>query len=232
MADVKAYGPQLRLIERIGQGLLSVWVAVLIALGVTWPSPYAHAWELILWQIGGGRAASISQGLNLGFPKLFLLVQCSLQDIVILLLLYPLLVAGYRRVVEWRILGPALVSVRASAQRNKSKVEPYGALGLMVFVFFPFWSTGALAGGVIGYLIGMRIRVTFSAIIIGNVLAVASWIWLFDRMMEFNESLGKLTPIVILVAVVALAVVSQVWGLYTRYRKPLKSAAEKTERED
>lgn len=214
MEKIPAYGPRLRLIERIGQACLSIWVAVLICLGVLWPDPYADAWQLILQQIIGGRALSVSAGLNQEFPKLFLLLQCALQDIIILLLLYPLLVAGYRRVVEIRIVGPAIANIRASAERHKKEIEPYGALGLMVFVFFPFWTTGALAGGVVGYLIGMRTWVTFSSVITGNFLAVACWIWFFDRMAEFSARLGQRMPWIILALVLALAVISQMRALY------------------
>jgi len=226
MERVPAYGPKLRRIERLGQACLTVWITVLICLGVTWPTPYAQAWQLILGQILGGRAVSVSTGLNQGFPKLFLLLQCSLQDITILLLLYPLLVAGYRRVVEIRIVGPAIANVRAAAERSKRNIEPYGAVGLMVFVFFPFWSTGALAGGVVGYLIGMRTWVTFASVITGNFLAVASWIWLFDRMRSFSEHLGDRLPVVMLVMVLAAAVAGQVRALYKRSRKTPGKAEE------
>ncbi len=212
-----AYGPRLRFIERMGQACLSVWVAVLISLGIVWPDPYADAWQLVLQQIVGGRALSVSSGISRGFSNVFLLFQCSLQDIIILLLLYPLLVAGYRRVVEMRIVGPAILSIRNAAERHKSKVEPYGAIGLMVFVFFPFWSTGALAGGVIGYLIGMRTWVTFGSVIVGNFLAVASWIWLFDRMNEYSNLIGHNVPWVILAIVLLAAAAHQIWSLKNRW---------------
>ena len=211
-----AYGPRLRIIERIGQACLTVWVAVLIVLGVLWPDPYANVWQLVLKQIAGGRAFSVGAGLEQGFSKVFLLFQCSLQDIIVLLLLYPLLVAGYRRTVEWRIVGPAIANIRATAERHKSKIEPYGALGLMIFVFFPFWTTGALVGGVIGYLIGMRTRVTFASVIIGNFFAVGAWIWLFDRMRNFSERLGDTMPWVILSIVLIIAVIAQVRALAKR----------------
>ncbi len=214
---VRAYGPRLRFIERTGQVCLSIWVAVLIAFGVVWPEPYANAWQLVLQQMLGGRALSISAGLKGGFHWAFLLVQCSLQDIIILLLLYPLLVAGYRRVVEMRIVGPAIANIRAAAERNKSKVEPFGAAGLIAFVFFPFWTTGPLAGGLIGYLIGMRTRVTFASVITGNFLAVGAWLFLFDRMRAFSERLGNIAPWIILAAVLGGAVVMHFRRLSLRH---------------
>ncbi len=214
---VKAFGPWLVVIERTGQICLSVWVAVLVVLGVVWPEPYAGTWQLVLRQIALGRAGSISIGLEQEFSKVFLLLQCSLQDVIILLLLYPLLVASYRRVVEIRIVGPAIHNIRASAERHKSKIEPYGAIGLAAFVFFPFWSTGVLAGGVLGYLLGMRTWVTFTSLIVGNFLAVACWIFFFEKLSEMSETLGSQMPLIVFLIVLFAAIVQQIRRLRQRY---------------
>jgi len=133
-----------------------------------------------------------------------------------LLLLYPLLVAGYRRAVEMRVVGPAIANIRAAAERSKSKIEPFGAAGLALFVFFPFWTTGPLAGGVVGYLIGLRTWVTFASVILGNFLAVGAWILLFERMRAFSQTVGDRAPWAILAAVLAAAVLLQIRRLRKR----------------
>ncbi len=217
--DARAFSRMIRRIERSGQILLTLWISVLVALGVTWPQPYARVWELILLQIVAGRAASVSKGIAMGFPRPFLLVHCTLQDIVILLLLYPLLVAGYRYAVEWRFVGPTIANIRATAERHKSKVAPFGALGLFVFVLFPFWSTGALAGGLVGYLLGIRTRWVFSSIIIGNFLAVGLWVWFFERMFRFSETLGSRMWLIIVLSIIVIAGVGRV----VRIRRWLKN---------
>ncbi len=224
-AKVRAFGPRLRRIERIGQICLSVWVACLIVLGVVWPEPYAKAWQLVLQQMVGGRALSISVGVNEDFHWLFLLIQCSIQDIIILLLLYPFLLAGYRRVVEMRVVGPAILHIRATAERHRSRIEPFGAIGLCAFVLFPFWTTGPLVGGVIGYLIGMRTWVTFTSVIVGNFLAVGVWLFLFERMRAFSEQLGDRAPlIVIAVLLIGGAIIHFRW-LRARRRAHLEENA-------
>jgi uncharacterized membrane protein len=225
--DVRAFGQMIRRIERTGQVLLTVWIATLVALGITWPDPYARAWELVLLQIVAGRAASVSMGMDAGFSNLFLLIHCTLQDIVILLLLYPVLVAGYRYAIEWRFIGPTIANIRATAERHKSKVAPFGALGLTVFVLFPFWSTGALAGGVVGYLLGIRTRYVFSSVIIGDFLAVALWIWFFDKMTALSETLGSKMWLIIVLAVIISAAVGRVIAIRRRMRKSAPKKAEK-----
>lgn len=225
---VRAYDPTLRLIERTGQFLLTLAVALFIALGILWPDPYAQVWQLVLAHIVGGRAGNVLHGLNLGFPPLFIYFQCCLEDILILLLLYPPILAGYRRAIEWRILGPTLISIRESADRHKSRLEPFGVVGLMIFVVFPFWSTGALVGAVVGYLIGMRTWVTFTAVLIGNFFAVALWVWLFDRINAFSEHLTKGLLIAILAGVLITAVIAQIRSL-RKERKAVHATAKPPE---
>lgn len=82
-------------------------------------------------------------------------------------------------------------SVRKSAERHKRIVEPFGAIGLWVFVFFPFWSTGALVGGVVGYLLGMRTWVVTASVLSGHVISVVSLIWFFDTMYEVAEEINR-----------------------------------------
>lgn len=206
---------QLRRITRVGFVSLAVWAALLLLMGARWPEPFTKSWRLVLGQMMAGRAYSVSEGLALGFPKVFLLFQVALQDIIILLLLYRLLVAGYKRVQRMPVIGPAIANIHASAERHKNKVEPYGAVGIALFVLFPFWSTGPLAGSVLGYMLGIRTWLVFVSVIIGNFLCVACWIWIFDRLFLFMQHIGAQLPIslplAILLTVVIAGTVSQCW---------------------
>ena len=223
--EIRAYGPVLRRIEHIGQVSLAVWVAVLVVLGILWPTPFLQVWKLVCGQAVAGRAYSVSKGIELEFPKIFLLFQCALQDIIILLLLYPLLIAGYRRVVEMRIVGPAIANIRAAATRHRSKVEPWGAIGVAAFVLFPFWSTGPLAGSVLGYMLGIRTWLVFTSVIVGNFLAVGCWIWFFDGVQKLMDSLNWRPPVslplAILLGVIVLGGSYRAWNLRKRFRERL-----------
>lgn len=214
----RPYDRTLLHIQLAGGICLTAWAVVLIFLGTWEPSPYAEAWRLIVGQLAVGRAYSVSAGLKLGFPKVFLLAQCSLQDIVLLLLLYPVIVAGYRRVFEYRFLDDTFAGIRAAAERHKESVARYGLVGLVAFVFFPLWSTGALAGGVVGYVLGMRTRNVFAAVILGNILSVACWLWLFHQMRRFSEALGDVIPAIILIGVVGGAFAVRIYGLRKQAR--------------
>ena len=214
----RSHNGSLLRIQLLGIVSLILWMFVVAGFGILYPEPYADTWQIALGQLVAGRAFSVSAGLNAGFNRIFLLFQCSIQDILILLLLYPVLVGGYRRIVEVAFVGPAIANIRAAAERHKSRVAQFGALGLAAFVFFPFWSTGALAGGVIGYLLGMRIRIVFPAVIIGEMMAVACWIWLFNQMREFSETVGQRLPLIVLILVVVFAAIFRIRNLRKRAR--------------
>lgn len=56
-------------------------------------------------------------------------------------------------------------------RRVKSKIEKYGALGLMVFVAIPLPVTGAWTGCIAAFLFGIRPRYVFPAILAGVMIA-------------------------------------------------------------
>lgn len=222
----KAYDKTLRLIERSGQLVLTGTIVFFVVLGVMFPEPYADVWQLILTHMVAGRAGNVGYGLELGFSPVFLLFQCAVQDFIILLLCYPLIVAGYRKAVEWPYIGSTLEGIRQSADKHKTRIEPFGVVGLMVFVIFPFWSTGPLVGAVVGFLIGMRTWVAFTSVMVGNVIAVALWVFLFKRMRDFNQHLTNGILISILVVVVSSAIVVRIRQLRKARRQLREKVSE------
>jgi len=172
--------PELRRIQRFGWGLFLVWSATLVAFALVQPEPYVHGWRLVLELLFLGRAVAIADGIASGFSSIYLMFQNSLEDIVLLLLVYPLVVAAYEDVAGHRLLRKTITRVRRTAEANRRVVEPWGVIGLWAFVFFPFWSTGALVGSVIGYLLGMRTWVVFTSVFTGHFLSVAALVWFFD----------------------------------------------------
>lgn len=201
--------PGLRAIAIVGWSLFAFWAVVLIAWGVIEPDPYAQGWRLVLWLAFTGRLVNLADGVANGFSTPYLLFQSGLQDIILLLVAYPILIAAYEGRERRGFIGKRIDAIRESAERHKKRVEPWGALGLWVFVFFPFWSTGALVGGMVGYLLGMRTIVVFGSVISGHVLSVLSLVFFFDVMRNvaesFNQGIVKFIPWIVLGILLALA---------------------------
>jgi uncharacterized membrane protein len=183
--------PELRRIHRAGWLLFAVWAGVLVVWALIRPDPYAQGWRLVLELLFLGRAVSIADGVASGFSNIYLLFQNGLEDVVLLLVFYPWVVAAYEGVSEHQLLDKTVARVRRTAEANRRVVEPFGVVGLWAFVFFPFWSTGALVGGVVGYLLGMRTWLVFTSVIAGHLLSVVALIWFFDVTKDVLASFGQ-----------------------------------------
>lgn len=196
----------LRRIHRAGWVLFVVWATTLVAWGVVHPAPYADGWRLVLELMFVGRAVSIADGITSGFSNLYLLIQNGLEDIILLLILYPWIVTAFEKGLKENWIGRRIENVRKTAEGHKKVVESFGVLGLWVLVFFPFWSTGALVGGVVGYLLGMRTWIVFTTVFLGHVISVVSLIWFFDAMAgvteAFDNGLTRVLPLIVLAALI------------------------------
>lgn len=197
----------LRRIHRAGWMLFAIWATTLVTWGFVTPTPYADGWRLVLELMFVGRAVSIADGITTGFSSLYLLIQNGLEDIILLLVLYPWIVTAFEKGLKENWVGRRINNVRKTAEGHKKLVESFGVLGLWVLVFFPFWSTGALVGGVVGYLLGMRTWIVFTTVFLGHVISVVSLIWFFDAMAgvtdAFDQGLTRFLPLLVLAALVA-----------------------------
>ncbi len=213
-------------IAPVGWALFAFWATVLVAWGIFHPDPYAQGWRLVLELAFLGRLVNVADGVALGFSKSYLLFQSGLQDIILLLVAYPPLVAVCQGAAQKTFVGRRLEAVRQTAELHKAKVEPLGALGLWIFVFFPFWSTGALIGGVVGYLLGMRPSVVFASVFSGHVLSVVGLVYFFDAMAQvaeaFNSGAVKFLPWIVL----AIVLVSALRSRRSRQPAPLGEEAD------
>ena len=192
-----------------GWCLFATWATVLVTWAVLEPEPHAQGWRLVLELAFLGRLVIVADGIASGFSQIYLLVQSGTQDIILLLIVYPMVVAAYQGSSKTGWFTGPIDRVRRSAEGHRRLVEPLGVLGLWGFVFFPFWSTGALVGGVVGYLIGLRTTIVFASVFTGHVISVVSLIWFFDSMrglMEsFDEGLVRFMPWLVLGGLLLIA---------------------------
>lgn len=181
----------LHLISLGGWLLFIAWATALITWGIVQPDPYAQGWRLVAELAVLGHVVNVADGISNGFSNTYLLVQSGLQDIILVLIVYPWVVRGYQGMEARGWVGKSIDNFRNSAEKHQKYVEPFGALGLWIFVFFPFWSTGALIGAVIGYLIGLRTWVNFLSVLTGHALAIVCTIWFFDFVHAWVEGFSR-----------------------------------------
>lgn len=172
-----------------GVAIALIWAVALV--GVAWwrPDPYAGVWVLVLEMAFTGRAVNIAHGYADGYDPLYLFLQCGAQDVWLVLLAWPAIVAGEAWLERVPLLGRLVGGVHRTALAHKDRVARFGVPGLAAFVFFPFWSTGVLVGAAVGHLLGMRAALLLPVVIVAHLLSVASLVWLFAEMTAWSAFL-------------------------------------------
>lgn len=184
--------------------------------------PYGHTWQIFLYAVFLGRAAAVGVGREMGFESLFLFFQTAAADLIIVFLVYPVFVKGYQHLTRVPYIGGTLDSMHKVALSYKPVIAPYGFVGLMLFVIFPFWSTGALVGAILGYIIGMPALTTLISINVGNVISIGAWVWFYDLVRDWNRGVA----LVLLGLILAIAIAGIVVGMRSRRRTTDTAAPE------
>jgi len=143
-----------------------------------------------------GRAAGITIGYAAGLETLLVVGVNFLVELLTVLVMYPL----FNRFVE----------------RYHDKIHQYGLYGLFAFVWFPFWMTGPAVGAMIGYVMGLRHRVTLSVVLSGTLLAIFGWAWFLNILQEWAKSIDPRAPWLIVGLIVLLVLIG---FLLRKFRK-------------
>ncbi len=201
----------------------------LFAVASWWSiAPYDAAWQLVAAQFLSGRAGSAHLGMELGFNRYYLLFQIFLHDFLLMLYLFPLFVRYYDRLAHLRIIGRPLDRLHTLAMSHRERIAPFGIVGLMLFVFFPFWNVGPLVGMMAAYVLGLRMRVAFAAVLVGDLGAVATWIWAYDKIQGYNKTLALIGLIALFIAAMAAPYCIQRWRYGRMAALPPNSVAPPT----
>jgi uncharacterized membrane protein len=214
----------LRLIEITGWVCLVAWAATLITIGVLRPDPYAQGWRLVLELAFLGHVLNAADGISSGFSREYLLFQCGLQDIILVLVAYPWVIRAYHGIQTRGMIGKTIDNFRQNAERHHRIVEPFGAIGLWIFVVFPFWGTGALVGSTIGYLLGLRTWVIFTAVFSGHLVGVSITVLFFDAIEDvlrgFDNALVAYLPWAVVALLILSWLANKAWRQYQQRKSP------------
>lgn len=178
-------------IGAVGVAVFLVWLAGMVFMAIRQPQPYAGVWLLVVEMAFTGRAVNIAHGVRDGYATSFLFFQCGLQDVALLLCAWPGLVLGESAAQRIPIVGGWVSGWHETAKTHQAWMDRFGIVGLIVFVFFPFWSTGVLVGGAIGKLMGMRTGPLLITCLLAHIASVVSLLWFFDVVASFSDALDS-----------------------------------------
>ena len=133
----------------------------------------------------GGRAVGIATCLAAGISIFYTILYNFYLEIVIVLVAYGIIVLIMRNVIQPKIFHGAVRQAELTAQREKTKIKRYGAIGLFLFVMFPFFMTGPVVGAIIGYLLNYRAINNFLIVFSGTLTSIIVYALVGNGILDF-----------------------------------------------
>lgn len=169
----------------IGLGLSALTGLYLLYLIFTDRGLYGVLSSTAIVHLMGGRALGIARCLSAGIPLFYTILYNFYLEIVIVLVAYGVIVLIMRNVIQPKLFKSAVRQAELTAQGQKTKIKKYGAIGLFLFVMFPFFMTGPLIGSIIGYLLNYRAVNNFLIVFSGTLASIVVYALVGNGVLAF-----------------------------------------------
>jgi len=160
-----------------------------------------------------GRAAGLAYAYSLGLGHAKVIPVTIVVETLHVLVFYPLFVFSWRHLLVIKSLKNIFERIHQSAETHKATIQRYGIIGLVAFVWIPFWMTGPVVGSVIGFLLGLPVWLNMTAVLIGTYIAIVGWAFLLR---EVHERVAAYDPYAAMALVMFLIVIVLVGHLLRR----------------
>ena len=163
-----------------------------------------------------GRAAGLSYGYAVKMGPALVLWINILVETILVLLVYPLFVFSWNHLLEVPFLKKFMNRIADAAEANREWVRKYGMIGLMLFVFIPFWMTGPVIGCIIGYFLNFKPWLNVAVVLFATYIAIYVWAVLLEGI---HQRMAEYSPIGSFLLVAALILLALVGRYLRRKRK-------------
>jgi len=164
-----------------------------------------------------GRGAAMTFGYRFDLGNSTVIPICIIIETVYVLILYPLFVFSWRRLLVINWLKKTFERTQKAAETHKDKVQKYGVIGLFVFVWFPFWMTGPVVGSVIGFLLGLRLWLNMTVVLVGTYAAIFGWAFVLRKLHKQVASYSSYAAMVIMALLIFIFIVGHL--LYRAFQE-------------
>jgi uncharacterized membrane protein len=123
----------------------------------------------------GGRALGVAKCLSANISPFNTILYNFFLEMVIVLIAYGIVVLIMRNVIQPKLLHSTVRQAELTAQKQKTNIKRYGAIGLFFFVMFPFFMTGPVIGAIIGYLLHYRAINNFLIVFSGTLCSIIAY---------------------------------------------------------
>lgn len=149
--------------------LAGMYLAVLL---FTNPGLYRVLSSTAIVHVMGGRALGVATCLSANISLFYTILYNFFLEVVIVLIAYGIVVLIMRNVIQPKLLHSTVRQAELTAQKQKTNIKRYGAIGLFFFVMFPFFMTGPVIGAIIGYLLHYRAINNFLIVFGGTLCSI------------------------------------------------------------
>lgn len=133
----------------------------------------------------GGRALGIAACLSANISLFNTIAYNFFLEVVIVLIAYGMVVLVMRNIIQPKMFHSAVRQAELTAQKEKTKIKKYGAIGLFLFVMFPFFMTGPVIGAIIGYLLNYRAINNFLIVFSGTLTSIVIYALVGNNVLAF-----------------------------------------------
>jgi len=169
----------------IGLVLTALTGIYFLYLLFTDPGMYRVVSSTAIIHVMGGRALGIATCLSAGISLFYTIAYNFFLEIVIVLVAYGVVVLVMRNIIQPKLFHTAVRQAELTAQSQKTKVKKYGAVGLFLFVMFPFFMTGPLIGSLIGYLLNYRAINNFLIVFSGTLTSILIYAFIGNNIVDY-----------------------------------------------
>lgn len=188
----------------MGAFLYFIWMGFQLILS---PVEFQALVGLTATEVVFGRIACMAFGYSLNLNPITIILVCMILETILVLIFYPLLVFIWRHLLVVRWLKRFSDRTRKAAETHKDIVSKYGIIGLFLFVWLPFWMTGPVVGCMIGYLLGLRVRINIPTVLTGTYAAILGWAFLLKHLHRKMMSYSAYTLIILATLAIIAALV-------------------------
>lgn len=155
-------------------GLLLCYLGGLYLLYLVFADPglYRTLISTAMIHLVGGRALGIATCLSADIPLAYTIFYNLYLETVIVLVAYGVVVLFMRNIIQPKLFRKAVRQAELTAQNQKTRIKKFGAVGLFLFVMFPFFMTGPVIGAIIGYLLNYRAINNFLIVFSGTLTSI------------------------------------------------------------
>ena len=198
----------------IGLMLLALFFILLFFCAIFAPDFVQPFLSITATNVIFGRMAGLSIGIASQMDITLLVAFNLFIESIMVLILYPLFVLSWNKLelISYKPLNDFLERSKENAGKYEPLIKRYGIIGLILFVLTPFAMTGPVVGSFVGYLIGLRHRMTLIVVLSSTLMAIIIWVYLIKN---FEEMLVKYSDMIMSGFFIA-ATLMLIWYLLKR----------------